>query len=100
MRPGVTFKSEYLTVCSVCFQDLLTRHKLLSAEFLEQYYDRVSLKIANEFKETEKKNCKSLLHISEGFHCWNARRMWQSLLGIYCPPWNDGKLVEKNIVAL
>ena len=23
-------------------QDLLTRHKLLSAEFLEQHYDRVS----------------------------------------------------------
>lgn len=28
--------------CIVYFQDLLTRHKLLSAEFLEQYYDRVS----------------------------------------------------------
>lgn len=26
----------------VFFQDLLTRHKLLSAEFLEQHYDRVS----------------------------------------------------------
>lgn len=27
---------------TVSFQDLLTRHKLLSAEFLEQHYDRVS----------------------------------------------------------
>lgn len=27
----------------VSLQDLLTRHKLLSAEFLEQHYDRVSL---------------------------------------------------------
>lgn len=32
----------FLIVCIVYFQDLLTRHKLLSAEFLEQHYDRVS----------------------------------------------------------
>ncbi len=30
------------SICLVFFQDLLTRHKLLSAEFLEKYYDRVS----------------------------------------------------------
>ena len=31
-----------LTTNFPCFQDLLTRHKLLSAEFLEQHYDKVS----------------------------------------------------------
>ncbi len=30
------------SICLVFFQDLLTRHKLLSAEFLEKHYDRVS----------------------------------------------------------
>lgn len=33
-------------ICLVLFQDLLTRHKLLSAEFLEQYYDKVSPAVA------------------------------------------------------
>lgn len=39
---------EYLLNNSVFsyFKDLLTRHKLLSAEFLEQHYDRVCIFIS------------------------------------------------------
>lgn len=42
---------------TVSFQDLLTRHKLLSAEFLEQHYDRVSSAqfMLNDFKKAASK---------------------------------------------
>lgn len=39
----------------VSFQDLLTRHKLLSAEFLEQHYDRVGPSLAKT--QSLIKNC-------------------------------------------
>lgn len=58
--------SEHTTLS---FQDLLTRHKLLSAEFLEQHYDRVS---PNHFIQDACKRLKLVFSSATDFTvaCW------------------------------
>lgn len=58
--------SQVTFLCSP--QDLLTRHKLLVAEFLEQNYDVVSIKARRIFKKISLcLAAKSVLSIAEGF---------------------------------